>query len=396
MQIRCTSPCVMFEYMGFVQYLVFRLVKPPIVGDNFWLYKMEVFNWITEFVCGLGIVMGLVWLLSKSWWFARAHYLAFYLIFFCLILLEQNLYWTTFYLENPHLLLLTDPLALLLGPLLFLYVSQRTLKFNWIHFLPALSIISSYLPVYILNADEKTEFIQRTIWNGESINSIQFILFRVILIAQIVGYGYYMQSKMKWVWEVKRFFSPGISLDQIILASYFLFGLVKVAWLFFTLFFNYEWIDVFDTTIRLITMLSVFYLFLNVINKVKVGIKKEPYAKSSIENGEVMHLKERLNNLMKDREPYLNRALKMVEIAANLNISEHKLSQLLNVHLGTNFFDFVNKYRVNKARLLLKDPAFDKYTIETIARECGFNSKSTFNEAFKKIEGITPSAFKKY
>ena len=137
-------------------------------------------------------------------------------------------------------------------------------------------------------------------------------------------------------------------------------------------------------------------MFLNVINKVKVGIKKEPYAKSSIENGEVMHLKERLSNLMKDTEPYLNKDLKMVEIAANLNISEHKLSQLLNVHLGTNFFDFVNKYRVNKARLLLKDPAFDKYTIETIARECGFNSKSTFNEAFKKIEGITPSAFKKY
>lgn len=360
------------------------------------MYKMEVFNWITEFVCGLGIVMGLVWLLNKGWWFARAHYLAFYLIFFCLILLEQNLYWTTFYLENPHLLLLTDPLALLLGPLLFLYVSERALKFNWIHFLPALIIILSYLPVYLLSADEKIEFIQRTIWNGESINSIQFILFRVILITQIVGYGYYMQSKMKWVWEIKHFFSSGISLDQIMLASYFLFGMVKVAWLFFALFFNYAWIDVFDTTIRLITMLSVFYLFLNVINKVKVGIKKEPYAKSSIENGEVMHLKERLSNLMKDTELYLNKDLKMVEIAANLNISEHKLSQLLNVHLGTNFFEYINKYRVNKARLLLKNPDYDKYTIETIARECGFNSKSTFNEAFKKMEGVTPSVFKKY
>jgi len=365
-------------------------------GVIFGMYKMEIFNWITEFVCGLGIVMGLVWLLNKSWWFARAHYLAFYLIFFCLILLEQNLYWTTFYLENPHLLLLTDPLALLLGPLLFFYVSGRVLKFNWIHFLPALIIIFAYLPVYLLSADEKIEFIQRTIWNGESINSIQFILFRIMLIVQIVGYGYYMQSKMKWVWEVKRFFSSSISLDQIMLASYFLFGLVKVACLFFTLFFNYEWIDVFDTTIRLITMLSVFYLFLNVINKVKVGIKKGPYAKSSIENGEVMHLKERLNNLMRDTEPYLNKDLKMIEIASNLNISEHKLSQLLNVHLGTNFFEYVNKYRVNKARLLLKNPDYNKYTIETIARECGFNSKSTFNEAFKKMEGVTPSVFKKH
>ncbi|MFZ1807888.1 MAG: helix-turn-helix transcriptional regulator [Cyclobacteriaceae bacterium] len=358
---------------------------------------MGAFNWITEFVCGLGIIMGLAWLLNKNWWFVRAHYLALYLLFFCLILLEQNLYWTTFYIEYPHFLLLTDPIALMLGPLLFFYESRRSLKNNWLHFAPAIAILLAYLPIYLLGPVEKVEFIKRTIWNGQDINALQFIAFRVLLLVQIIGYGFYIQSRRKFNWGIKNIFSIKTPLEQLILASYFLFGAVKLAWLAFTLFSNYIYIDIFDTCIRLVTMLSVFYLFINVINKIKVGSRRgEIYEKSFIENGEAVQLKERLSHFMDETEPYLNRNLKMVEIASHLNISEHKLSQLLNVHLGTNFFEYVNKYRISKARLLLKNPDYNRYTIETIAKECGFNSKSTFNEAFKKIEGVTPSVFKKH
>ncbi|MGE0589507.1 MAG: helix-turn-helix transcriptional regulator [Cyclobacteriaceae bacterium] len=82
-------------------------------------------------------------------------------------------------------------------------------------------------------------------------------------------------------------------------------------------------------------------------------------------------------------------------MASGLNISEHRLSQLLNVHLGINFFEYINRFRIRKARMLLHDPSFNKFTIEAIARECRFNSKSTFNEAFRRLEGRTPSAFKK-
>jgi AraC-like DNA-binding protein len=357
---------------------------------------MGAFNWIAEFVCGVGILMGLAWLLNKSWWLAQAHYLALYLLFFCLILLEQNLYWTTFYIEYPHFLLLTDPLALLLGPLLFFYENRRTPKNNWLHVIPSLIILLSYLPVYLLSADEKVELIKRTIWNGEGINALQFVAFRILLLGQIVGYGYYVQTKRKFSWRIKSFFSAKTPLDQLILASFFLFGAVKVAWLVFTLFSSYTHINVLDTCIRLVTMLTVFYLFINVVNKIKVVVNSEPYEKSFIENGEVIQLKKRLNHLMNETEPYLNRNLKMVEIASHLGISEHKLSQLLNVHLGTNFFEYVNKYRIRRARVLLKDPDYNRFTIETIAKECGFNSKSTFNEAFKKLEGVTPSAFKKH
>lgn len=358
---------------------------------------MEAFNWTTEFVCGLGIVMAIVWLMNKNWWFVRAHYLALYLLFFCLILLEQNLYWTTFYIEYPHFLLLTDPLALLLGPLLFFYESRKSLKSQWLHLIPSLIIIFLYLPVYLLGTAEKVELVKRTIWNGEGINALHFVAFRVLLLAQIVGYSIYIQSKGKFKWSVKGFFSKKTPLDQLILASFLLFGIVKVLWLLFTIFSNYRYIDFFDTGVRLITMLSVFYLFINVVNKIKVGVmRSEPYERSSLDNGEVIRLKERLNRIMKEDEPYLNKNLKMVEIASGLGVSEHKLSQLLNVHLGTNFFEYVNQYRISKARLLLKDPAYNKYTIETIAMECGFNSKSTFNEAFKKLEGVTPSNFKRH
>lgn len=354
----------------------------------------DVFNWITEFASTLGIVMGLVWMFKKNWWFVRGHYLALYLIFFSLILLEQNLYWTTFYLDNPHLLLLTDPLALLLGPLLFFFVSDKLVKYKWIHFVPAIIITLIYLPIYLSGSDEKAELLTQTIWKGNGINSAEFVVFRILLMVQILGYGYYIQAKLKFAWNVKNFWINKISSEQIMMLSYALFGLTKVAWLIFTFFMNYDKIEIFDTCIRLVTMLSVFYLFFNAMGSVKVK-RKEPYHRSVIEHGDVILLKRQLTNLMNDAEPYLNRNLKMIEIASYLNISEHKLSQLLNIYFETNFYEYINMHRVNKARLLLRNPEYNKYTIEAIARECGFNSKSTFNEAFKKIEGTTPSAFKK-
>ncbi|KAB2844021.1 MAG: AraC family transcriptional regulator, partial [Melioribacteraceae bacterium] len=80
------------------------------------------------------------------------------------------------------------------------------------------------------------------------------------------------------------------------------------------------------------------------------------------------------------------------ELAENLNIHPNHLSQIINEKLGQNFFDFINSYRIKEAeKLLLKN---GKKTILEIAFEVGFNSKSTFNAAFKKHTGVTPTAYK--
>jgi AraC-like DNA-binding protein len=70
------------------------------------------------------------------------------------------------------------------------------------------------------------------------------------------------------------------------------------------------------------------------------------------------------------------------------------LSQVINDLLNYNFNDLINSYRVEEAKKMLKDEGMSNFTIASIAYECGFNTLSAFNVAFKKFTGLTPSQFR--
>ena len=91
--------------------------------------------------------------------------------------------------------------------------------------------------------------------------------------------------------------------------------------------------------------------------------------------------------------PYLDPELTLRTLAAQIDLSERKLSTILNEGLGTSFYDYVNAYRVQeaKARLTADDAA--NYSISGIGELCGFNSKSTFFRIFKKATGLSPGAY---
>jgi AraC-like DNA-binding protein len=102
----------------------------------------------------------------------------------------------------------------------------------------------------------------------------------------------------------------------------------------------------------------------------------------------------RLIEFMRNRKLYLNPELSLDMLAKEMDISAGYLSQIINKVEKVTFYEFINKYRVEEAKIFLNDPAFNHYTILAIGMEAGFNSKSTFNTAFKKYSGTTPSAFK--
>lgn len=101
-----------------------------------------------------------------------------------------------------------------------------------------------------------------------------------------------------------------------------------------------------------------------------------------------------LLKFMEDNRPYLEEDLSLQKLSLMMNISTHHLSQSINQNLNTNFYKFVNAYRVEEVKKKLKNPEFEKYSILGIAFESGFNSKSTFNKIFKEETGMTPSEFK--
>lgn len=106
-------------------------------------------------------------------------------------------------------------------------------------------------------------------------------------------------------------------------------------------------------------------------------------------------LEERLIIHMNEERPYLNPELTLGELSAQINLAKHELTDLLNVHIGKNFFSFVNEFRLKAVVRRLGNPDYDHLTIIAIANDCGFNSKSTFNSLFKQYTGHTPSDYKK-
>lgn len=110
---------------------------------------------------------------------------------------------------------------------------------------------------------------------------------------------------------------------------------------------------------------------------------------------ELLELFERIKALFETERVYLNADLKLSEVADKLAVPAYQISKCINSCSNMHFFDFVNSYRVEAAKQLIKTEEINqKYTIEYIAAKSGFNSKSTFNTAFKKFTGMTPSQFR--
>ena len=115
----------------------------------------------------------------------------------------------------------------------------------------------------------------------------------------------------------------------------------------------------------------------------------------NILDSENLELIYKLRQLMEVDQLYLDSTLKMAVLAEQLNIPSHKLSCLLNSGLKKSFYEFINFYRVEHVKKMLLDEKNAKLTILAIAYDSGFNSKSTFNEIFKKVTEMTPKEFKK-
>jgi AraC-like DNA-binding protein len=103
----------------------------------------------------------------------------------------------------------------------------------------------------------------------------------------------------------------------------------------------------------------------------------------------------RVNKFMKEEEPFLDASLTLHTLANETGIPARELSILINHHLNKHFFDFVNEFRIEKAMELLTSPDRRGYTVLEILYEVGFNSKSSFNTAFKKYTGLTPTEYRR-
>lgn len=102
----------------------------------------------------------------------------------------------------------------------------------------------------------------------------------------------------------------------------------------------------------------------------------------------------KLDEYIRREEVYLNPKLSLTDLAVDLGTNRSYLSNCLNSELGLTFYDYINSFRLEKAKEILECPDFEG-SIELVAEQCGFNSVSTFRRSFQKKYNCTPSRYRK-
>lgn len=117
------------------------------------------------------------------------------------------------------------------------------------------------------------------------------------------------------------------------------------------------------------------------------------YARSALDEAGRARIADDLVRLMRERQLHADPQLDLAALSRLSGWPPAYISQALNLHLHRNFFEFVGDFRLEAARRCLADPG-EHRTILEIAMACGFGSKSTFNAAFRRRTGLTPTAFR--
>lgn len=152
---------------------------------------------------------------------------------------------------------------------------------------------------------------------------------------------------------------------------------------------------IFDNYITFLLVNALFVyslLYAHQLIQTKGKVKEKDAAATTEPSADVI---ERIRRVMEDEQLYLKQNLNIEEFARHLGIHYREVSNVLNHYFNTNFFEFVNRYRVERAKTILSDPQRADTTIFDILLESGFNSKSSFNRFFKRYAGMSAADFRK-
>lgn len=373
---------------------------------------MEFFTNIAFFSAAQGIFLALALVFLKRGDRQANMLLAGLIFIFSLWIAEFAAYFTTGLLRFPHLLFTTLSLPLLFGPLLIYYAItvQNGKKVAggrlWIHALPFIAEVLYRLPFYLQPAEYKIRALSalRDIENPPEFSAVFFVLELVRflhLAAYLIVAGRLYQHWRSGADQKK----PLIRLRQTwlrnLLAGFVLFAIFDLIHLLGIYFFQYDYLLLIARGMLLSGALLVYYIGYSTLRQPEIiagdlpaATSASQYQKSSLTDEKArVYLQELLEKMANERY-YLNSNLDLKSLAAKLNISTHHLSQILNEQLQKSFFEFINEYRVKEAQDLLLRPDLTHYTILSIAYDAGFRNKASFNAAFKKYTGLTPSQFK--
>lgn len=338
----------------------------------------------------------------------------------------------------PVLLGIAIPFPLIHGPFLYLYTASLTNQssgkwMNLLHFVPAVLTYFSLIPFYALGVEEKIEVYQT---GGKGFETLTGFIMAAIIFS---GIAYVILS----LWTLKKFrraaknefsYTENINLTWL---RYLIFG-IGVIWVsvifgtdsttyssvvLFVLFIGYFGIkqvgiftqappseEIMDTAgivsgLKEIAPENFSFAFKERMTEEKKenmaalvnqhSAEKIKYQKSGLNDSSAEKIHEKLKLQMQTEKWYRDPELSLSQLAQKLNIQTNILSQVINSYENRTFYDYINQLRIEEFKKMVILPENQKYTLLSLAFDCGYNSKTSFNRNFKKVTSLSPSEYLK-
>ncbi|WP_256259800.1 helix-turn-helix domain-containing protein [Winogradskyella luteola] len=311
-------------------------------------------------------------------------------------------------------------IAYALAPLIYLYVksiTQSNFRFKrkyWWFFAPACLFVLYRFGIYTYDAlqpgfNENQNGILKIKLDEAYVQNISaFVETPFMLLFLAFTFQLFHNYRKK----IKQYFSNIYKLELnwiltflILFSILFLYGTVQDIIASFYTELNYQqrwWLNLLSAIVTLFVGIKGYFTDTSKLNRLDftfspktIGIPEDASDfegnQKLISEGDISTVK----NLMEVEKVYLNPELNLSDLAKMANMSRGQLSEIVNTAFNKNFNDFVNTYRVEAFKDMLKKEKHKQLSLLGIAQECGFNSKATFNRVFKKLTNHSPTEYLK-
>lgn len=360
--------------------------------------KFNLLNTIILIGIVQGFAFGLTVVLTKKYRWPGTLFLAALIVVFSLSNLQYCLMDIGLFGHKLFFSRIFVPWQLLMSPLLFYYVlkslqpKKPLTAGNKLLLLPfaiatlLMTVLKFTLPATDANVDNFFDPIEGV---------IEFCA--IGLFQSVLAYLWIMASKMQWRQENSQTDrKQSLKWHKNVVAAFFV---ISILWLCVALLsYGYDFQNLYYLMWLIV---SVMIYWLGYAGIYRHGIRQERIRlRHSVLRDSPDSTKSKnshvaaLEKMLVAEKRFLDPTLTLDEVAGELNLSKSHLSRIINSELGKGFPDYLNGLRVEEAKSYLTHPEFENYTLVAIGLEAGFNSKTTFNTAFKKLTSLTPSEFR--
>jgi len=282
----------------------------------------------------------------------------------------------------------------------FVNKSNHFLKKHYLLFIPFIIVVMVW--VFLNSTETNRLFLENSFKILDVFSIIALFLFSVIIFYFVIKMLFTHKKNVLKLHANKQ----GVSLNWLY-NLIFVFPLLLIIHLVFEICSDDNYmVFFFDITLFIILFYSGFHILqqreiFDLTPQQKHQFVNEPFQKVGVQKEELidknlrLEIANELEKLMEEEQPFLNKNLSLSTLSDKLNTRTHILSFVINTNYNVNFYTYVNKFRLDYSKSLLKNPKKQHLSMEGVAFESGFGSKSTFNTLFKKHLGMTPIHYKK-